>query len=146
MVFETYTITNEGTADLDLMSPYVTVVPTSALTGFTVSSEPGSDVVAAGGSTTFTVEFAPTALGTATATVEITSNDVEHAVPFTFAVSGTGLAPTAAMTVEGNSQAIAYGESAPSAANDTAFGAVLDNGATASETFTILSNGNNLPR
>ena len=145
-VSETYTITNiSATATLDLSSPFVTVVPTSTLTGFSVTAEPGSDALAPGDSTTFTVEFAPTAVGSATAEVEITSNDAANASPFKFAISGASLAPSSAMDVQGNGQTISYGESTPSTSNDTAFGTVLDNGATASQTFTILSDGHNLP-
>ena len=68
---ETYTITNSGTAALTLG----TVSIGGANAGdFTVTSQPAGSV-AAGGSTTFTVQFAPTAGGTRNATVSFTEND-----------------------------------------------------------------------
>ena len=81
---ETYTITNSGTAPLTLGQ--VSISGTNA-SDFTVTSQPASSV-AAGGSTTFTIQFAPTAVGTSNATVSFTENDTSTTSPFTFAISG----------------------------------------------------------
>ncbi|HEX3998078.1 MAG TPA: choice-of-anchor D domain-containing protein [Pirellulales bacterium] len=142
--FETYTITNYSTiATLDISS--ISVVPVGTLTGFSVSTPPASDTLAPGQSTTFTVEFAPTLAGAVTGKVEIFSNDGADPEPFVFNVSGTALAPFAAMAVEGDGQTISYNESSPSTTNATSFGSALDNGGTVIETYTILSNGGALP-
>ena len=69
-VSQTYTITNSGTAALTLGT--VTITGTNA-SDFTVTQQPAASV-AAGGSTTFTVHFAPGGSGNRTATVNLTDN------------------------------------------------------------------------
>ena len=54
---------------------------------------PPAPSVAVGGSTTFQIRFAPSALGARTATVNIASNDSARN-PYTFAISGVGVAAT----------------------------------------------------
>ncbi len=131
----TYTITNSGIAPLSLGNVSIGGTDPS---DFSVTGQPASSV-AAGGSTSFTIQFQPTALGTRPATVKFTENDPSQPSPFIFAVSGIGLAPQIAVT--GNSQAIADGASTTSATNDTTFGSTPLGGASLSETYTITNSG-----
>jgi len=86
----TFTIQNSGTASLLLTgTPPVTITGPQAA-DFQVISPPSSPV-AAGGSSTFTLRFAPTAKGLSGATVNIPSNDPDPArTPYQFAVQGAG--------------------------------------------------------
>ncbi len=133
---ETYTITNSGTAPLAVGT--VSIGGTN-LGDFTVTSQPAGSV-AVGGSTTFIVQFTPTAGGTRTATVSFAENDPTTTTPFTFAISGVATT-TAHIGVTGNSQPISDGASTTSATNDTAFGSTPLGGASLSETYTITNSG-----
>lgn len=84
----TFTIHNSGTATLTL-----TANPPVAITGpdaadFTVLTQPAAGV-APGDSTTFQVQFDPTASGIHAATVVVASNDADED-PYDFAIRGTG--------------------------------------------------------
>jgi hypothetical protein len=135
---ETYTITNSGTAALTLGT--VSIGGTNA-SDFKVTTQPATSV-AAGGSTTFTVQFTPSASGTRTATVSFTDNDPTATSPFTFAVSGvaTTTAPASYIAVTSNGQPVAIGSTTTSATNNTAFGTATV-GATVTETYTITNTG-----
>lgn len=89
-------------------SKYAQLTGTDA-SQFSVTAEPGTPIDSAGGTTTYTVRFAPTSVGDKQATVTIANNDPDED-PFTFVIAGTGYvslpdAPTAdAMTnVDNNS-------------------------------------------
>ncbi len=84
---KTFTVLNSGTANL-----VFSAVPPVAIMGpqsgdFAVVSQPVSPV-APGGSTTFTIQFAPSAAGFRDATVILTNN---AAVPYQFAIEGLGI-------------------------------------------------------
>ena len=128
---ETYTITNSGTAPLNLGT--VSIGGANA-TAFSVTGQPASSV-APGGSTSFTVQFIPTIGGTSAATVSFAENDPIGS-PFTFAVSGM-----AADQITGDGQSIADGATTTSPDNGTAFGTALVRGTPLSETYTITNNG-----
>jgi hypothetical protein len=81
----TYTITNDGDADLVLAS--TPVVVTGA--GFSVSEAPSSTTIVPEGTATFKVTFAPNAADDFSALVGINSNDPDGA--FVFAIAGTGI-------------------------------------------------------
>ena len=84
----TFTIANDGDADLNLSGdPKVDITGTHAA-DFTVTSSPASPVAAAG-QTTFEIEFEPGDTGTRTATVSIANNDADEN-PYTFDIQGTG--------------------------------------------------------
>jgi hypothetical protein len=85
----TFTINNTGNCSLALPgSPQVAL--SGATSGdFSVTDQPDSSVIA-GGSTTFTIRFAPTTAGTRSATVSITNNTGGGL--FTFSIKGTGTA------------------------------------------------------
>ena len=71
-ISETYTIANSGTAAL---TSEPSIGGTSA--DFNVTSPPATSV-AAGSSTTFTVQFIPPTGGTRTATISFSENDATH--------------------------------------------------------------------
>ncbi|WP_452232052.1 choice-of-anchor D domain-containing protein [Lacinutrix sp. MEBiC02595] len=76
----TYTIQNTGTATLNISSV------TSSNGIFTILTPPAT-TVAVGSSTTFTVQFAPTAAGTVTSVITVNNND-SNENPYTFTVLG----------------------------------------------------------
>lgn len=76
----TYTIENLGTATLNISSI------TSSNGIFTILTPPAT-TVAAGSSTTFTIQFAPTAAGTTTSLITVNNNDSSEN-PYTFIVQG----------------------------------------------------------
>ncbi|MCI4661886.1 MAG: Ig-like domain-containing protein [Neomegalonema sp.] len=88
---QTYTISNDGTADLSITS----VVASGTDAGDFVIAGFTSGVIAAGGSETFTVTFTPAAEGLRSASIEIVSDDADEAL-YDFAIQGTGdvTAPT----------------------------------------------------
>jgi hypothetical protein len=86
----TFTITNSSSGTLDL-----TAAPAVEITGpqaaeFTVIAQPALSV-AAGGASTFTIQFVPAGAGSRSATVSI-ENDTDASNPYVFALAGTGLA------------------------------------------------------
>ncbi len=83
-------IHNIGSADLSL-----TGTPRVSMSGpdagdFQVLMQPGDDVIAPGGQTSFTIRFDPFDLGTRTATVTVESDDIDEGV-YTFDISAEGL-------------------------------------------------------
>ena len=83
-VDHTFTVQNDGTADLTVGS-----VTVSDTTNFSVTVQPAATVVASN-STTFTVRFQPQSAATFTATVTIPNNDSDEAT-YTFDITGTGV-------------------------------------------------------
>ncbi len=136
-VSKTYTVTNSGTSTLDLGN--VTTSGTAAAE-FIVTAPLGSLNLAAGATTTFTVQFNPGAAGLRTADLEFTNNVSGAKNPYTFRVQGTGTYVEVAVTMSGN--AIADGSSSPAAANGTDFGSVGTAGSTSNITYTITNSGN----
>lgn len=85
---KTYTISNEGLANLTLTgNPTVSISGINA-SDFQVSIFPNSPV-AAGNSTTFEIKFTPSDIGVRGATVTISNNDLSEAT-FNFDIQGTG--------------------------------------------------------
>jgi len=86
---QVFTIANSGSAPLNLTgTPLVAVSGTNAA-DFTVTATPTSPVTSSGGTTTFTVRFAPSAAGARSALLTIANDDSDEGT-FTIAVSGTG--------------------------------------------------------
>jgi hypothetical protein len=81
----TFTITNIGTANLTVSNITIDGA-NSAMFGVTAS--PAASVIP-GGSTTFTVRFAPVSTGVKTAALHILNNDINNN-PFNIAITGTG--------------------------------------------------------
>ncbi len=86
-VTRTYTVTNTGTAVLALGN--ITIAGANPA-DFTISSPPALSSLNPSQSTTFTVEFTPTAAGTRAAIINLSSDST--AGTFSFAVSGIGVA------------------------------------------------------
>jgi autotransporter-associated beta strand protein len=82
----TFTIRNTGTADLTDLT--ITKDGTNAA-DFTVSAVSPAAPVAAGGSATFSVQFAPSAIGAASAAIHI-ANNTASANPFNISLAGAG--------------------------------------------------------
>jgi hypothetical protein len=85
----TFTIRDTGSTDLTDLS--ITTNGTDAAM-FTVTASPTAPVSGPSGSTTFTVQFAPTSSGAKTAAIRIASNDGDEN-PFDIALTGTGTPP-----------------------------------------------------
>jgi hypothetical protein len=135
-VVRTFTIQNTGTANLVLDATPVTL---SATNGFSITQQPTSPV-APSGSTTFQITFDPTTAGTETVTVTVENNDSDED-PYTFDVTGLGIAPQPEINVQGNAVTIVDGDTSPSSADDTDFGSVNIGSGTIVKTFTIQNTG-----
>lgn len=86
----TFTIKNIGTANLTGL----TITKDGAdQSMFTVTANPVAPVSGPAGSTTFTVSFAPTSVGTKNAAIHIASNDADEN-PFDINLTGTGVNPS----------------------------------------------------
>lgn len=85
----TFTINNAGTAALNLTGTPRVSISGAAAGDFSVTQQPASSV-AAGGSTTFQLRFAPSVDGPLNATISIASSDGANS-PYIFAVTGTGI-------------------------------------------------------
>ncbi len=83
----TFTIENIGVNPLTIQNVTISGGQSAA---FSVTQQPASSV-AANGSTTFKIRFAPTALGTQSTTISFGNNDADEN-PFDFAVQATGIA------------------------------------------------------
>ncbi len=88
-VDHTFTIQNTGSDTLTLGSNAVSITGSS---DFTVFAQPAT-TVAAGGSTAFTIRFAPSTVMLRTATVHIANDDCDEG-DYDFVISGTGTCPT----------------------------------------------------
>lgn len=125
----TFTIKNTGDADLT----GIAVTKSGAnQADFTVTTSPATSVTGPSGSTTFTVQFSPSASGTRNAAIQIASNDSDEN-PFNISLSGTGTAPEIVVEQPASSN-IASGGS-------KSFGSV-NVGSNSSLTFTIKNTGN----
>ncbi|MDY6837396.1 MAG: choice-of-anchor D domain-containing protein [Thermodesulfobacteriota bacterium] len=134
----TFTITNSGTADLNLTGdPRVTINGTHAA-DFELTTHTTTPVASGGGTTTFTITFDPSAPGLRTATVSIDNNDLDED-PYNFSIQGTGTAPD--LDVSGLGVSIVDGDATPSDTDDTDFGNVLVAAGTNENTFTITNSG-----
>jgi len=133
-ITRTYTIQNEGGADLTISTP--TLTGTNAA-DFSITANPSSPV-AAGGSTTFQVTFNPSATGTRTATLNIVNSDSDEN-PYNFAIQGTGTDPE--VNVQGNGVTIADGDATPSTTDFTDFGSQDVCSGTIVRTFTVQNTG-----
>jgi len=86
---QVFTIANSGSAPLNLTGTPLVAVSGINAADFTVTATPTSPVTSSGGTTTFTVRFAPSAAGARSALLTIANDDSDEGT-FTIAVSGTG--------------------------------------------------------
>ncbi|MBO6766575.1 S-layer family protein, partial [Maricaulis sp.] len=138
MVSRTFTITNSGSTTLTLGSNAASLSGGNAA-DFSITSQPATSVSAGGGTTSVTVRFDPSALGTRSTSLSIVSNDSDES-PFNFTIQGTGTG-TPEIAVTGNGVNIADGDSSPSSGDHTDFGSANPSGGTVSRTFTITNSG-----
>jgi hypothetical protein len=86
---KTFTITNTGTESLYLTAP----IAISGAGDFTVTAQPSSEIAGVSSTnkntTSFTIQFKPTAAGARTATVTIESSDLAN-TPYVFTLGGSG--------------------------------------------------------
>ena len=139
-VDHTFTVANTGTADLNLTgTPKVDITGTHAA-DFTVTVQPTSPVASGGGTTTFTVHFAPSGGGLRTATISIANNDSDEN-PYDFVIQGTGTAPE--MDVQGGTPLVSIpdGDTTPQVADGTDFGSADITTGSVDRTFTIENTG-----
>jgi hypothetical protein len=126
----TFTIRNIGGSLLTVGAITISGLNASE---FTVTTPP-SATVAIGATTTFTITFAPTALGVRTANVSIVNNDLDEN-PYTFNIQGSSLSQE--IDLQGNATSIVNGDTTPTTADWTDFGSVAG-----TRTFTIRNTGN----
>jgi hypothetical protein len=131
-VVRTFTIENKSTATMNLNIGAITISGANAA-DFS-NTVPGSSSLAPNTSTTFSVTFNPSAVGTRNAIISIANNDSDEN-PYDFAISGVGADPE--MDVKGNAVSIVDGDITPSTADSTDFGNVETTVATSVKTFTI---------
>jgi hypothetical protein len=86
----TFTITNSSTGTLHLTATPEVEVGGPQAAEFIVTAQPPVSI-AAGGASTFSIQFAPGVAGTRSATVSI-ENDSDASNPYVFALAGTGIA------------------------------------------------------
>ncbi|MBN8459767.1 MAG: VCBS repeat-containing protein [Verrucomicrobia bacterium] len=106
----TFTVKNTGSATLTGLA----LTKNGTHDADFVLGTPGATTLAAGGSTTFTVAFSPTVIGTRTAAIHIASNDADEN-PFGIMLTGTGVDPdqSVAAAIELSSKAITDGGQSP---------------------------------
>ena len=131
---QTFTIKNTGLADLTGLA----ISLSGDAPGDYVLGTLGATTLPPGGTTTFTVTFAPTTPGVRNAVVNVSSNDADEG---TFRVKIANLTPEIA--VRGNSYNIDNGDATPSVPVGTDFGdvALSGEGSTITRTFTIANTG-----
>jgi 6-phosphogluconolactonase (cycloisomerase 2 family) len=86
----TYIIRNSGNAKLNLTGTPRVVLGGANAADFTLTADAAPTIAPGGGTTFFTLTFAPSAGGTRSATVSIANND-SNENPYTYSVQGTGI-------------------------------------------------------
>ncbi len=99
----TYTITNSGAADLDFTGSPLVELTGGEVGDFTVTSQINIDPLphSTGNTTTFTIEFTPSAAGLRSTTVSIENDDLNEN-PYTFVIKGNGTVPLCSLTCPNN--------------------------------------------
>ena len=109
----TFTIENSGNTDLNLNGTPVVEITGTHATDFTVTSQATTPILA-GGSSTFTVEFEPSAAGLRQADISIVNDDSDEN-PYNFTVQGTGITDPE-IEISGNNISISNGDTTPNTA------------------------------
>ena len=110
-VIVTYTITNTGTAQLDLTNAAPTLANASNVGTPTIGNYSSTMLAAAGGTATFVVTYTPQAVGAFSFELDVLSNDADEAT-FDILVSGTGAlgAPAVVGATSGTPQTTPAGD------------------------------------
>ncbi|MEX0641712.1 MAG: choice-of-anchor D domain-containing protein, partial [Pirellulales bacterium] len=135
----TYTIESLGSGPLTLSGPSSVTITGPDAAFFSVVAQPTSPI-APGGSTTFQVQFLPTATGVRDATVNIASDDANEN-PYEFAIRGNASSTVAEIDLRFGGVSIVDGDLTPAAADGTDFSAARTDGGTITRTFTIANTG-----
>ncbi|MDJ0645580.1 MAG: choice-of-anchor D domain-containing protein [Flavobacteriaceae bacterium] len=85
----TFTITNTGTQDLNLTGTPVIAFSGANQGDYTLTQSPATVIAANGGTTTFTIQFDPSDLGTRTAQISIDNDDADEN-PYIINLTGEG--------------------------------------------------------
>ena len=138
-VTRTFWIKNNGDAVLQLTdaSPYVVVSGTDAA-DFSLSAIPAA-TIAAGDSTSFSVEFDPSTVGVKEASLFIANDDLDED-PYNFDIAGTGTV-SPEIHVEGNGQIILNGDDTPGTADHTLYDSLSISSGQQAFTYTIVNTG-----
>ncbi len=143
------TASNLFTFSLNNTSPFSTLVTGNNALTFSGPAAGDFSVVGASnrtlggnGTTGFTIQFTPSAVGPRNAAVTLVSNDPDEN-PFTFNITGTGIG-AAEIDVTGNSVSIADGDTSPNTSDHTDFGSADISSGTVSRTFAIENTGMSL--
>lgn len=133
----TFIIRNTGPNTLQLQAPSITG---AAAGDFSILGVPAASV-APGAATSLVLSFDATTVGQRNATVSIGNNDINEN-PFDFAIRGTGLSAAAPeISVKSPIAEILDGDTSPSAAERTDFGAAQINFGQVTRTLTITNSG-----
>ena len=135
-VTNTFVITNAETGALLLNLP-VTIIGNDT-NDFSVVTQPDTNSLVAGTTTTFEVAFDPISGGLREAIVNISNADSDEN-PYEFAISGLGVGPEIALY--GNGRLITNGAAIPRNSDHTAFGTADLNAGTITRTFVITNEG-----
>ncbi len=118
-ITKTFTITNPGSGTLDLDGTPIVVIGGTHSSDFTVTVMPSTSLTA-GATTTFKVQFDPSASGLRTANISIDNNDSDED-PYNFNIQGSGSAvpvvSTDAATAVAQQSATLHGTVNPNSAN-----------------------------
>ncbi|QSE99058.1 choice-of-anchor D domain-containing protein [Fulvivirga lutea] len=131
----TFSIENTGSETLEISNIQFTGADA---TDFSHSGITLPTTISGLSNATFDIVFSPSASGSRTATIEITSDDADEGT-YTFDISGVGLTP-AEINVQGNGNDITSGDDTPDAVDGTDLG-ILTIGSSTSSTFTIQNSG-----
>jgi hypothetical protein len=140
-VEQVFTIENSGAAALTLSGDPVVAIEGAQAGDFAVLAQP-SNMVAGGGSVSFTIAFAPQAAGLRQAVVSIANDDADEN-PYTFAIQGMGtVIPTLPeIDIRGNGVSITNGDNLPGTEDGTEFGSTPAGGGMVQHTFTVHNSG-----
>lgn len=133
-VTKTYTIQNTGTGSLTIGA--ITLSGTNA--GSFSYTNPVSSTVAAGGFTTFTITFNPSAGGPKVAAISIVNDDSDEN-PYDFALAGNGN-NVPEIDIQGNNITIVNGDATPSLTDNTDLGSITV-GSPVTKTFKLYNLG-----
>ncbi len=136
-ITKTFTIENIGCNVLDLTGTPLVSLSGPGASYFSVISQPASNSLAPGASTTFQVKYTGTTYGVHEAIVSISNSDMFND-PYTFAISAA--TSPAVIRVSGNNITIANGDNTPRTADFTDFGTNSFN-STRTRTFRIHNDG-----